>query len=83
MMKNFKRKKKPEVRITTAVRFPPGLHERLKVAARERDLSVNWLVNRALEEFLDRLVPAAELTLTTPSRPVGHQHGQGNEKDEV
>lgn len=51
-------------RTTTAIRFPDELHERLKEAAEERDLSINFLVVKAVEEFLDRLVPASEFRLT-------------------
>lgn len=48
----------------TAIRFTPELHERLRVAAEERDLSVNFLVNRAVEDFLDRLIPVDEIRWT-------------------
>ena len=51
-------------RTATAVRFPAELHERLQAAAVERDLSINYLVVRAVEEFLPRLIPADELRLT-------------------
>lgn len=51
-------------RSATAIRFDPVLHERLTVAARERELSLNYLVNRAVEEFLDRLIPVDELRWT-------------------
>ena len=51
-------------RTATAIRFPEHLHERLRTAADERDLSVNFLVVKAVEEFLDRLIPAHELRLT-------------------
>jgi predicted HicB family RNase H-like nuclease len=55
-------------RVTTAVRLPEELHERLRKAAADRDLSANYLVVKALEEFLNNLVPAEELRLTrTPS----------------
>jgi predicted HicB family RNase H-like nuclease len=54
-------------RVTTALRFPADLHERLRAAAEERDLSVNYLVVKAVEEFLDRLIPADELRLTRAS----------------
>lgn len=54
----------PKQRTTTAIRFPDELHERLKSAADERDLSINFLVVKAVEEFLDRLVPASEFRLT-------------------
>ena len=54
-------------RTATAIRFPEDLHEQLRVAAEERDLSVNYLVVKAVEQFLPRLIPAAELTLTRAS----------------
>ena len=53
-----------EQRVTTAVRVPERLHSQLAHAAEERDLSVNYLVVRAIEEFMDRLIPAEELKLT-------------------
>lgn len=49
---------------TTAIRFPDDLHEKLRVAAEERDRSINWVVVKAVEDFLDRLIPADELKLT-------------------
>jgi predicted transcriptional regulator len=52
------------VRTATAIRFPEAIHERLRDAAEERDLSVNFLVVKAVEDFLDRLIPADELKLT-------------------
>lgn len=51
-------------RMATAIRFPDNVHEQLRIAADERDLSVNYLVVKAVEEFLDRLIPANELRLT-------------------
>ncbi len=50
--------------MTTAIRFPEHMHEQLRIAADERDLSVNFLVVKAVEEFLERLIPAQELRLT-------------------
>jgi predicted HicB family RNase H-like nuclease len=44
----------------TAIRFPDAMHEELKRAAIERDVSVNYLVVRAVEELLSRLTPAEE-----------------------
>ena len=38
-------------RVATAIRFRP-------------DVSVNWLVNRAVEQFLPRLIPADEIQWT-------------------
>ena len=54
----------PKDRTTTAIRFPDEIHERLRVAADERDLSINYLVVKAVEEFLHNLIPVEELTLT-------------------
>ncbi len=51
-----------EPRIATAVRLPESLHQRLHDAATDRDVSVNLLVNRAVEDFLDRL-PSADAVL--------------------
>jgi hypothetical protein len=36
----------------------------LKAAAEERGLSANFLVVRAVDEFLDRLLPPDEIKLT-------------------
>jgi len=51
-------------RTTTAIRFPGPVHEQLKEAAEERDLSINFLVVKAVEDFLGRLLPAEEMRLT-------------------
>ena len=56
-----------ERRISTAIRLPETLHETLKKAAAGRDVSVNFLVTRAIGEYLDRLIPADEVRLTRPS----------------
>lgn len=58
--------KKP--RTATAIRFPEELHDELARAAEERDLSINYLVVKAVEDYLPRLIPADELSL---ARPVG------------
>lgn len=52
-------------RTSTAIRIDTELHARLVTAADERDVSVNWLVNRAVARFLDRLIPVADWKLTT------------------
>ncbi len=54
-------------RTTTAIRFPEQTHERLRQAAEERDLSINFLVVKAVEDFLDHLIPADEIRLTRVS----------------
>lgn len=43
-------------RINTAVRFPPDLHKLLSQAAAEHGVSLNFLVVRACEDFLPRLL---------------------------
>lgn len=57
-------RKKARPTTTTAMRFPPELHDALRKAADERNLSVNYLVIKAVEDFLPRLIPASELRLT-------------------
>jgi predicted DNA-binding protein len=51
-------------RTTTAIRFPDELHDHLKQAAEERGLSINYVVVKAVEEFLERLIPVEEFRLT-------------------
>jgi predicted transcriptional regulator len=57
----------PKTRTATAIRFSPETHERLRIAAEERDLSINFLVNRAVEDYLERLLPPDEMRLTRAS----------------
>ncbi|MGI8755647.1 MAG: toxin-antitoxin system HicB family antitoxin [Acidimicrobiales bacterium] len=51
-------------RVTKAVRISPELDARLKEAARSRDVSVNLLMNIALDDYLDRLLPVDQLLKT-------------------
>jgi predicted HicB family RNase H-like nuclease len=44
-------------RITTAVRLPQSLYERLKDEAAERDTSLNHLVVKGPPDNIDRLPP--------------------------
>lgn len=53
---------------TTTIRLPASMTDELRQAAKERDLSVNHLVTAAVREFLPRLIPADELTLTRPPK---------------
>lgn len=53
-----------QTKSVTAVRLPAELRVRLREAADERDLSVNFLVVKAVEDFLRRLVPADQIRLT-------------------
>lgn len=51
-------------RVSTAVRFHKDLHAQLVAAAAERDVPVNWLVVKAVEELLANLLPVDEFRLT-------------------
>ena len=51
-------------RVTKAIRISPELDARLKQAARERGVSVNLLMNSAVEDYLKRLLPVDELLRT-------------------
>jgi hypothetical protein len=46
-----------EPRVATAIRLPTSLHEELQSAATQRDVSVNFLVTRAVTTFLAQLPP--------------------------
>jgi len=51
-------------RTSTAIRLKPELHERLSAEGAARDVSINFLVNKAVEFFLDRLIPVDEMQWT-------------------
>ncbi len=53
-----------EPRVYTQIRFLRSTHTDLLKAADERDVSMSWLVNHAVEDFLNRLIPVDELRLT-------------------
>jgi predicted HicB family RNase H-like nuclease len=53
-----------EDRVTKAVRISSDLDGRLKAAASERGVSVNLLVNSALDDYLHRLLPVQDLLRT-------------------
>ncbi len=59
-------------RTATAIRFPEELHERLRQAADGYGLPLNFLVVKAMEEFLDRMIPPSEFRLTR-DHPAGGQ----------
>lgn len=48
------RKKKREAEITTSLRFPRSLWERVKQIADSRNLSAQQLVQQALTEYCER-----------------------------
>mgnify|MGYP003443798012 FL=1 len=62
------RPKRHDPRQQILLRMDPALYQRLKGAAADRELSMNWLIVRAVEEFLDHLIPADELRLTRTAR---------------
>jgi len=51
-------------RITKAVRLDPELNQRLKEEARRRNVSANLLINAAVEDYLNRLIPLDEVLRT-------------------
>jgi predicted DNA-binding ribbon-helix-helix protein len=46
-----------EPRVATAIRLPTSLHEELQSVASQRDVSVNFLVTRAVSTYLAQLPP--------------------------
>jgi hypothetical protein len=50
-----------EDRVTTAVRLPASLHRELQSAADERDVSVNFLVIKALRRYMQQLPRGDEI----------------------
>lgn len=48
-------------RVSTAIRLPADLHAELQRCAEERDVSVNFLVTRAVHHYLQQLPPADPL----------------------
>lgn len=55
---------RPKSRTATALRLPSDVHNRLAAEAEARDVSINWLVNRAVVFYLDRLIPVDEMQWT-------------------
>jgi predicted transcriptional regulator len=51
-------------RITKAVRLDTALNDRLKAEARARNVSANLLINAAVADYLERLLPIED-TLRT------------------
>jgi predicted transcriptional regulator len=58
-----KPKEHPE-RASFTIRIPKELHDRFLEACRERDLSMSWMGTKAIEQFLDRLIPVDEIKWT-------------------
>lgn len=51
-------------RVSTQIRVPVELYDRLAAASAERDLPMNTMVVKAIGNYLDQLVPLDELLLT-------------------
>jgi predicted HicB family RNase H-like nuclease len=58
-----------ERRVTTAIRLPESLHDRLRAEADARQVSVNYLVTHALADYLARLVPAHDAVRVSRTMP--------------
>lgn len=55
-------------KVSTGYSLPVDLHTELREAAKARGVSASYLVQKAVEDYLPRLIPVEELTLV---RPVG------------
>ena len=55
-------------RVSTAVRLPEDLHAELQRQASEREVSVNFLVTRAVDHYLRALGPADPLAATDTTK---------------
>ena len=51
-------------RTSTCIRFDPAVHARLVAAATDHGLPMNWLVNRAVTEFLNRMLAPEDVQWT-------------------
>lgn len=60
----YQRSASTDGRVNIGVRLAPELVDRLRDEAAARDVSVNWLVKKAIEDFLGRVIPADEFRLT-------------------
>jgi predicted transcriptional regulator len=69
-----------EPRVATAIRLPTSLHEELQSVASERDVSVNFLVTRAVSTFLAQL-PSAGNEMERDVASKGSQKGKKHRRD--
>lgn len=60
-----------EDRLSTSLRLSPALMKELQAVARERDVSVNHIIVRAIEDYLPRLLPVDELLRTQTPQAKG------------
>jgi hypothetical protein len=61
-----------EPRIATAIRLPVSLRDELQAVAAEREVSVNFLVIRAVSDYLKQLPPAGAKRRRGPAQPSTH-----------
>lgn len=62
---------------TTSLRIDPLLSERLEKVSRHLGRSRNWIINRAIEEYLEAAYPEAFVQeARRQSRLVGEREGQ-------
>ncbi len=66
-----------EERVGSNYRLPRSLHERLKAEAEDREVSVNLLIERAISDYLERLLPLDQLLATA-----AEDRTEMNRKDE-
>lgn len=63
-------------RSATAFRLSQELHERLTAEAAARGVTLNWLVNKLLDEAVEYLKPAEEMRLTRRPSDTNGAHSQ-------
>jgi hypothetical protein len=66
-----------EPRIATAIRLPASLRDELQAAAAERDVSVNFLVTRAVTDYLRLLPPTGSDERRGQRRPAKRSAARG------
>lgn len=49
-----------KARTATAIRFTPGVYDRLSSEAAARSVSINWLVDRLCAEGMERMIPLCD-----------------------
>lgn len=62
-----------ERRVATAIRLPADLSKQLRDEAARRDVSMNYLIVRAVTRYLENAVPVNELLATRPATEMGDE----------
>lgn len=65
-------RRQQEPRVSTQIRLPVSLSDRLREAAEDREVSVNRLVTKAVEDYLDHLQPS-DVVLSVRRETLLHQ----------